>query len=377
MSTLTASRTGYHTTVASADSHHPDPAAAVAEIAAALGTRADLYAVFVAPGYDLDPVARALKHHFDDRVIGCTSSGNIGPKGYDRTGICAVALTGGLRVRIVTLGPLDDAPGAVERAAADLAEVHSEVRDSESFAILLTDGLTRNEDLLAANLMAALGDVPIIGGSAGDDLSFRHTAVYHDGRFTANLASVAIVCTDAPFRLIRLQHHEATDTILIATDVDPDRRILRAFNGRPAAQAYAEAVGLPVAELNPTIYCKHPLLLNAGGSAWVRSIAATNDDGTLSMFARVDVGDVLRVGRPMGMLDKLEHQFAAVEADLGPIGGMLAFDCILRRLEFEEHQLADRVGGFLAEHNVVGFSTYGEQFNGMHMNQTLVAVAFS
>ncbi|WP_164842625.1 FIST N-terminal domain-containing protein [Actinoplanes solisilvae] len=377
MSALMASRTGHHTVVASADSHRPDPSAAVAEIAAVLGTEADMYAVFVAPGYDLAPVGAALKHHFGDRVIGCTSSGNIGPRGYDRSGICAVAFTGGLHARTITVGPLDDAPGAVERAAADLADLHAEVGDRESFAILLTDGLTRNEDLLAANLMAALGDVPIIGASAGDDLTFRHTAVYHDGDFTASLATVTIVCTDAPFRLIRLQHHETTDTILVATDVDPDLRIIRAFNGRPAAQEYAQAVGTQVAALNPTIYSKHPLLLNAGGSSWVRSIAATNPDGTLSMLARVDIGDVLRVGRPIGMFDKLEHQFAAVEADLGPISGMLAFDCILRRLEFEEHRIADRVGGFLAEHGTVGFSTYGEQFNGMHMNQTLVAVAFA
>ncbi|GAA0503389.1 hypothetical protein Ade02nite_35940 [Paractinoplanes deccanensis] len=377
MSTLTAPRTGHHTAVASAVSHESDPSAAVAELAAALGSRADLYAVFVAPGYDLGSMGAALKDHFGDRVIGCTSSGNIGPHGYDRAGICAVSFTGGLRARTVTVGPLDDAPGAVERAAADLADLRSGVGDSESFAILLTDGLIRNEDLLAANLMAALGDVPIIGGSAGDDLTFRHTAVYHDGEFTANLATVTIVCTDAPFRLIRLQHHETTDTILIATDVDPDLRVIRAFNGRPAAQAYADAVGTHVTELNPTIYSKHPLLLNAGGSSWVRSIAAANADGSLSMFARVEVGDVLRVGRPMGMLDKLERQFTDIEAELGPISGMLAFDCVLRRLEFEEHQLADRVGALLAEHGAVGFSTYGEQFNGMHMNQTLVAVAFA
>ncbi|GID32572.1 hypothetical protein C8E87_0090 [Paractinoplanes brasiliensis] len=371
------SRTRQHTAVASADSHRPDPVAAVAELADALGTRAGLYAVFVTPGYDLPLVGRELKRHFGDRVIGCTSSGNIGPRGYDSAGLCAVAFTGGLRARTVTVGPLDDAPGAVERAAPELADLRSEVGDGEGFAILLTDGLTRNEDLLAANLMAALGDVPIVGGSAGDNLTFEHTAVYHDGEFLPNLASVTVVRTDVPFRLIRLQHHEPTSTLLIATDVDPDRRVVRALNGRPAAQAYAEAVGTRVADLNFSVYSRHPLLLNAGGSAWIRAIAAANADGTLSMFARVDVGDVLRVGRPTGLLDHLEQQFAALEADLGPIGGMLAFDCVLRRLETEEHQVADQVGGFLAERGVVGFSTYGEQFNGMHMNQTLVAVAFA
>jgi hypothetical protein len=66
-----------------------------------------------------------------------------------------------------------------------------------------------------------------------------------------------------------------------------------------------------------------------------------------------------------------------VHADLGSLSGMLVFDCVLRRLECEQHGLTDRVGALLAAHRAVGFSTYGEQFNGMHMNQTLVAVAFA
>ena len=40
--------------------------------------------------------------------------------------------------------------------------------------------------------------------------------------------------------------------------------------------------------------------------------------------------------------------------------------------------LAAYVGTFgelLAENQVVGFTTYGEQFNGMHVNQTFTGVA--
>jgi hypothetical protein len=377
MVTMTLPRSGQHVAAASTASHLPDGAAAVAEIAAALGTQADLYTVFVSTGYDLDAVGRALKRHFGDRVVGCTSSGNIGPNGYDQTGICAAALTGGgLQTRTVTVGPLDDTATAVEQAGAALTGLRAELGDGEGFAILLTDGLTRNEDLLAANLMAALGDVPIVGGSAGDDLTFTHTAVYHDGKFLANTATVTLVRVEAPFRLLRLQHHESTDTILVATDVDADRRIIREFNGRSAASAYAEAVGAELADIGPTTFSTHPLLLKAGGSSWIRSIAAVNGDGSLNMFARVDTGDVLRLGRPVGMLDKLVKQFDKVGAELGSISATLTFDCILRRLEFEERGLADEVGAFLAAQRAIGFSTYGEQFNGMHMNQTLVAVAF-
>jgi hypothetical protein len=378
MSTPTDLRGGNHVAMASAVSHRADAGAAVAELAAALGPHADLYAVFVAPGYDLDAVGAALLACFGDRVIGCTSSGNISANGYDRTGICGVALTGGgLHSRTTVLAPLDDAPAAVDEASADLGALRAELQNRDGFAILLTDGLARNEDVLAASLMAAMGDVPIVGGSAGDDLTFRGTAVYHAGTFATNRATVTLVRLDAPFRLLRLQHHEPTDTVLIATDVDPGQRIIRAVNGRPAAQAYADAVHVAVDELTPATFSEHPLLLTAGGSSWVRSIAEIRPDGALAMFARVDLGDVLRVGHSTGMLAELDAGLTAMGADLGSLTGMLVFDCVLRRLECEHHGVTERAGEMLAAHRAAGFSTYGEQFNGMHMNQTLVAVAFA
>ena len=377
MSAMSELRTGSRVALASAASHLADGADAVAELVDRLGSQADLYAVFVAPGYDLGTVGASLRRHFGDRVIGCTSSGNISADGYDRTGMCAVALTGGgITGRTIVLNSMQDAAATVEGAAAQLSAVRAEFDDRDKFAILLTDGLARSEDQLAAALMAALGDVPIIGGSAGDGLEFRRTAVYHDGAFADDRATVTFVSAEAPFRMLRLQHHVATETVLVATDVDPEQRIIRALNGQPAAQAYAEAVGLGLDRLTSVTFSQHPLLLAAGGASWVRSIAEVRTDGALKMFARVDLGDVLRLGRSTGMYERLDEGISAVRDDLGTLSGMLVFDCILRRLEAEEHGMADRVGELLAANRAAGFSTYGEQFNGMHMNQTLVAVAF-
>jgi hypothetical protein len=364
-------------TLESAASHLADGAEAVAELAGRLDAQADLYAVFVAPGYDLGQVGAALHRHFGDRVIGCTSSGNISAYGYDRTGICGVALAGGgISARTMTVEPLRDAAGAVQAAGSRLAEIRDGFDDRDKFAIMLADGLSGSEDDLAAMLMAVLGDVPIVGASAGDGLEFRRTAVYHDGAFGDDRATVTVVAADAPFRLLRLQHHEPTGTVLIPTEVDTGERIVRSLNGQTAADAYAEAVGLTAGQLTRVVFSRHPLLLAAGGGSWIRSIAEVRDDGALRMLARVDLGDVLRVGRSTGMMERLRDGIAAVRDDLGSLSGMLVFDCVLRRLESEEHGVADEVGEFLAANGAVGFSTYGEQFNGMHMNQTLVAVAF-
>jgi hypothetical protein len=54
---------------------------------------------------------------------------------------------------------------------------------------------------------------------------------------------------------------------------------------------------------------------------------------------------------------------------------IIGFDCILRRIEAEQKQQSGAVSQVLADHNVVGFSTYGEQYNGLHINQTMTGVA--
>ena len=49
--------------------------------------------------------------------------------------------------------------------------------------------------------------------------------------------------------------------------------------------------------------------------------------------------------------------------------------CILRRIEAQENQRFGAVSALLKRHGVVGFSTYGEQLNSMHVNQTMTGVA--
>jgi hypothetical protein len=54
---------------------------------------------------------------------------------------------------------------------------------------------------------------------------------------------------------------------------------------------------------------------------------------------------------------------------------VLGCDCVLRRIEMERDGLRERVGHIYQENNVIGFATYGEQFNAMHVNQTFTGIA--
>lgn len=107
-----------------------------------------------------------------------------------------------------------------------------------------------------------------------------------------------------------------------------------------------------------------------GDDYCVRSIARVNPDRSLTLLCAVDQGTVLNLGRGGDILSQLERELPASDDAV-----VIGCDCILRRLELERRGLADAVGRYLGRHNVVGFSTYGEQYNGTHLNQTFVGVA--
>jgi hypothetical protein len=162
---------------------------------------------------------------------------------------------------------------------------------------------------------------------------------------------------------------------LVITEADAERRIVYEINGKPAAMEYAAQAGIDVAALEPLVCAEHPLLLSVGGEHFVRGVRAVNSDGSLSFACAIEVGLVLTLGQPASALDALKAAFASINARVPEPAVVIGFDCISRRREFARSGQEAAVGALLAEHRVVGFCTYGEQFDALHVNQTFTAVA--
>lgn len=353
----------------------PDPAGAVSELARALGGPSSGVLFFASPSYDSTTLAGALERAFACPVVGCTSSGQLGPTGFQRGGITAV----GLSHPELTLTPHLVSPlSASTERAHEIARAIQERRIGSTrrpFGLLLVDGLSLMEERLAAALYQALGDMPIIGGSAGDDLAFQRTAVYHQGKFLSDAAVFTLFETSLPFATFKLQHFATSERKVVVTAASPHERRVLELNGEPAADVYAEVLGLSRSELGPGVFSRHPLVLQLAGDDYVRSIQKMHPDGSFSLFCAIDEGVVLSVGDCLDALDVLRGAFDRVSGVVSDPALVLGCDCILRRLEFEEKGMDRRVGEFLAERSVLGFSTYGEQYNGLHVNQTFTGVA--
>ncbi|MFK7989407.1 MAG: FIST N-terminal domain-containing protein [Sandaracinaceae bacterium] len=363
--------------ISRAQTIEPDSARAAAEIASQLGADPDVVFCFVSPAYDLAVLGAALASAFPEvLVVGCTTSGQVGSSGYQSGGITAAAL-GGVVVKSLLLEPLDqcveDLDEFIARSSARLAALHGV---PNTFGFLLADGLSMMEERLIAGLHAAAGEVPIVGGSAGDDLAFNATHVLHEGRFRSNAAVLTLVSCPTPFSVMNFAHHEPSDFRMAITKAIPDERLVLEIDGIPAAEAYASLVGVPVAELGPEVFSKHPVTLRVNDAHYIRSIQKVEPDGSIRFYCAIEEGLVLRLARPSRVIETLNESFDAAHRELGGRPDVvLGCDCILRRLELESMGMDDEVGALLARRRVTGFSTYGEQLNGVHVNQTFVGVA--
>jgi len=107
----------------------------------------------------------------------------------------------------------------------------------------------------------------------------------------------------------------------------------------------------------------------------VRSIQKVNPDESLTFFCAIEDGLVLRVAKGIDIVENLEQAFSQLLGEIGSPQLVLACDCILRKLEICQSHLKDRVTELFLRNNTIGFNTYGEQFRGLHVNQTLVGIA--
>lgn len=366
-----------------ASSIAPTAEAAVRELKATLSGDYQHIIAFFSIDYEAEAIATALTEAFPNIVIsGCSTSGGFGPDGLFEHGLLLLAFPKeGFKIHT---GVIDDVGTfGVERASESVARLKAQIGvgtngklSDRVFGVMLVDGLCNAEEALVAAVHWGFGDMPLIGGSAGDSLAFNRTSLIHQGKAVGRAAVLIVIESDFQFRIFKTSNFEPTQIKLVVTSANTANRTVHELNAEPAAREYASAIGLMLDDLGPFSFASYPLVVKVGGDYYCRSIRNMNPDGSLSFFCAIDEGLVFTVARPKDMLSSTERVLAEIDGALGGIDMVLGFDCVLRRLDAENRQIRRQMEDLYKTYGVVGFHTYGEQHNAMHLNQTLTGVAF-
>ena len=337
---------------------------------------------FFSAAYDVEALNEALALALPGiPVAGCSNAGGICPAGTLEHGLVLIAFPReGFRIASTCLPGISNLD--VERAEASIRALrrrldtpdHDPLR-SQRFAISLIDGLANVEETVVSTVAWALDGIPLVGGSAGDDLSFRRTTLLHDGAVVRNGAIILLIETDFPTQLFKSDNFDPTSKRFVVTRSDAETRTVHEFNAEPAAIEYALSVGLDPRELTPMSFAAHPLVVKIGGEYFCRSIRRLNEDGSLSFFCAIDEGVVLTLAEPRDLVQATRAELARVERGFEALDLVIGFDCVLRRIEAESRQVRHQIADLYRRYNVVGFETYGEQYRAMHLNQTFTGIA--
>lgn len=339
----------------------------------------ELVCLFVSPEADFTALVAATAHLFGGAdVLACTTAGEIGRAGYEDDQIIAVAFRKdhfkALTYAIEKLDEIEEQSVAGALIEARLSLTQKTPDWSSEFAFLMVDGLSLREEQLTAFLSAGLGPTPLFGGSSGDGTRFGQTWLARNGEVMRNAAIVVVLRCDRPVRVFSLDHLVPTEQRMVVTSASPEDRVVHEINAEPAALEYARLLGLDPNQLDQFTFAEHPVVVRLGDVHHVRAIQQVKENHDLVFFSAINEGMVLTLATHDDIVAHLDRGLNELAKHDKP-EFILGCDCILRRIEAGRLQKTRAVSDVLSAHHVVGFSTYGEQIGGLHVNQTLTGVA--
>jgi hypothetical protein len=349
-----------------------------------------LVVVFSADSFDLHDLLRGVREVAGDiPLIGCSTAGEITSTRAGDASVVVMAIGGeGFRIATAAAEAID---GDLRDASARAAECLARVEGEHQVLLLLTDGLSGDQQEVVRGAYRAVGaTIPLVGGCAGDGLKMQATYQFHGDRIMQNAVVAAAIASDAPMGIgVRHGWRRIGEPMLITGS---ESCVVQTLNDEPALDVYLDLLDAPEeVRTDPAAFTRfamtHPLGLSRRSGEEVRFVAGAD----FEQRHIVCIAEVPQGGTTWIMQGDDDSVLAATEAAcrdaLIPLNGsqpvgLLAFDCIARRgvlgEDGVEREVA-RIAEVGAGAPVAGFYTYGEiarthGMSGFH-NQTLVVLA--
>ncbi|MEV4639227.1 FIST N-terminal domain-containing protein [Actinoplanes sp. NPDC049548] len=355
--------------------------AAAEAVRAALGGRRpaadDLVLIFPTIEYDPHELLRAARREAGAaRVLGCSAFGWLTGAAQGTAGCSAAYLpAAGLSFGVAVADSLGTDLYAVARETTEAARARAGAGHPHNTLLVLSDGLAGDQREVMRGCYAAAGAaVPVIGGSAGENLTQVVTYQYAEDRVLTNGLVVVWIGSPNPVGVGTAHGWRPVGDTMIVTRASGN--VIHELDGRPAAEVYfdkrAAVTGDPSQpgageRFMAGSVMDGPLgLPTAAGRFDVRHILGPTDDGGLAMFGYVSDHSVVQIMRsePADLIAAAGTAAAAAAGRLTtPPRGVLVFGCTARAGLLGEPGMraeAEAITDALAGVPTCGFYTYGE-----------------
>lgn len=413
------------TAFVSARSSRSDSSQAAREVAEAIGSKVAFALVYADQKHDLAAVERALRSSWGNApILGSSTSGEITAEGaHEGSLVVLAAVTEGFHAATaIATGVMKNPEGAARDLARQLAAKKGPGKNT--LVIVHTVGFTVAESGFEHRafpvLREAFPEAVVVGGSAGDGLKFLSSQVLGDGRASDDAIAAIIVTTDRPVASSLEHGYRTTGSKLKVTA--SKGTIVTHFDGKKAAQRYAELLGTSEKELTKGIsVLKAGSFLPKKFAAFGQSLGMTpkkmldelpfyqhtlrnpfgtptpngtppivipkliHDDGSIEFFTPMPVGTELEFMKrdEQAYVSATERAIAQASEKLGAAAeACLLVECAGRKMVLDR-RLSETFANVRAKapKALVGFYSHGEQGDAPGVglkcnNYSVVALAF-
>lgn len=369
-----------------------DPGAAAEELIAKLGgVTPKLLMVYASSDRDQGALNKALRERLpaDTRILGSTTGGEIDREGMHQGSVVVAALTGDFDIGIgLGRGLSKDAAlageKAIQAAAQQIGARADELGSKKYVAIVIDDAFRYKKEELLLGVMSMNQALVAVGGGAASSevVEGGGTAYVHvDGEVATDAVAVALFRTDAPWAALRSHWYIPTGQTVRITKIDETAKRAIEIDGKPAAQRYAELLGVAVDDLEfgkPNGFAARPTALRVGREYFIRAPWKPLPDGSILFANMLEQGVELEIVKRTDAAESM-RRFLEVEvpARVQSPRAMLLFHCSGRAYyAATTGQLPALSETFKAAPPCAGMNVQFEIYCGFHINTTLTSLVF-
>ena len=336
-------------------------------------TNPKLVVYFASANYSHDEISKAMGDAFPGvHTVGCSSAGEMTDKGMISESIVAMIFgKSSLKsLQIEVLQNISTDKTTVKKAFASFEKntgvPMSKLSPDHFVGFMMIDGMSYCEEEINDHI-GNLTNVPFVGGSAADMFAFAETFVYANGKAYTDAAVLVLMEPTNGFGILKTQSLDVLNKETTVTKISTeDQRQVIEFDNRPAAEVYAEMIGVTLENLPNAIF-GHPMgLVFDKDNFFVRSPIRINDDKTVNFNCSIKEGMSLS---PLEARDIVVQTRKDVEKIKSEYSAVIDFNCGFRvielRMKKQEQDYVDIFKGL----TTIGIASFGESYIG-HMGQT-------
>ncbi len=336
--------------------------------------------LFITENYNLDMISAGIKKMFEGiQVFACTSEYLIYESNIKNKGILAISLNVDFtETEIIYLNKAEE----VSVSKVELLSISYKTKNPDFYkhpgkyvGVFFNNGNNEINNGICSLLSAYFNPINILGISPSSK-SYSPN-IYNGTDFSESYSALVLFKIKNPFATYNFNNFLPSNTPLVVTECDIDKRKVYELNTENAAIKYSDLIGIDIDKIDDNLYADYPLIIKNGKMHEIKVIKRINkSDLSIEFFEPIELGTIFRIGERINTCENTQNNFDEIKKSFGDHEFILTFDSIFRIKSAIYNHLIDEYISLLNNFRCIGIASQSEILQGKNSNITSTGIVF-